>query len=384
MWVPYNNYILYIFIFIIIMKLVIERETLLEPLQAISGIAERRQSLPILSNTLVNVHDEGVTFTATDLEVELIISINRPVQEPGMSALPARKLLDITRSLPANSEIEIASRDSRAVIKSGRSRFSLLAMPAAEYPVIGDFEPTLVLEIPPKDLREIIEETQFSMAHQDVRYWFNGLMLEIRNNRIRAVATDGHRLALSETEVTQDVETPIQIIVPKKGVIEISKLLTEASSAAQVWVGSNHVQIRLGAYKLTSKLIDGRFPDYERVLSEKGDKIVKANREGLRQGLIRTSILSNEKLKGIKLTLDKNILRSAAHNMEQEEAEEEIEVSYSGAPLEIGFNASYLLEVLSVIKAETVELEFSQPDKSCLIRPEGSSASRYVVGPIRL
>jgi DNA polymerase-3 subunit beta len=366
------------------MKLVIERETLLEPLQAISGIAERRQSLPILSNTLVNVHDEGVTFTATDLEVELIISINRPVQEPGMSALPARKLLDITRSLPANSEIEIASRDSRAVIKSGRSRFSLLAMPAAEYPVIGDFEPTLVLEIPPKDLREIIEETQFSMAHQDVRYWFNGLMLEIRNNRIRAVATDGHRLALSETEVTQDVETPIQIIVPKKGVIEISKLLTEASSAAQVWVGSNHVQIRLGAYKLTSKLIDGRFPDYERVLSEKGDKIVKANREGLRQGLIRTSILSNEKLKGIKLTLDKNILRSAAHNMEQEEAEEEIEVSYSGAPLEIGFNASYLLEVLSVIKAETVELEFSQPDKSCLIRPEGSSASRYVVGPIRL
>ena len=384
MWVPYNNYILYIFIFIIIMKLVIERETLLEPLQAISGIAERRQSLPILSNTLVNVHDEGVTFTATDLEVELIISINRPVQEPGMSALPARKLLDITRSLPANSEIEIASRDSRAVIKSGRSRFSLLAMPAAEYPVIGDFEPTLVLEIPPKDLREIIEETQFSMAHQDVRYWFNGLMLEIRNNRIRAVATDGHRLALSETEVTQDVETPIQIIVPKKGVIEISKLLTEASVSAQVWVGSNHVQIRLGAYKLTSKLIDGRFPDYERVLSEKGDKIVKANREGLRQGLIRTSILSNEKLKGIKLTLDKNILRSAAHNMEQEEAEEEIEVSYSGAPLEIGFNASYLLEVLSVIKAETVELEFSQPDKSCLIRPEGSSASRYVVGPIRL
>lgn len=366
------------------MKLVIDRETLLEPLQAISGIAERRQSLPILSNALIHAHDDGVTFTATDLEVELVISINQQVQEPGLSTLPAKKLLDITRSLPANSGIEIESSDVRAVVRSGRSRFSLLAMPAVEYPVIGDFEPSLIFEIPSKNLREIIEGTQFSMAHQDVRYWFNGLMLEIGNNRIRAVATDGHRLALSEVAVTMDIQVPAQIIIPRKGVIEISKLLSETNDAVQVQVGSNHVQIRLGTSKLTSKLIDGRFPDYERVLSEKGDKIVKANREGLKQGLARTSILSNEKFRGIKLALDKNVLRSAAHNMEQEEAEEEIEVTYSGASLEIGFNVSYLLEVLSAIKTETVELEFSQPDKSCLIRPEGLSSSRYVVGPIRL
>ncbi len=366
------------------MKLVISREALLEPLQAISGIAERRQSLPILSNALVNAQDESVIFTATDLEVELVIDINQQVQEPGISTLPARKLLDITRSLPPNSQIEIESSDLRAVVRSGKSRFSLAAVPAAEYPVIGDFGPTLVFEIPNKNLKEIIEETQFSMAHQDVRYWFNGLMLEIGNNRIRAVATDGHRLALSEVAVTQDTGTPVQIIVPRKGVIEISKILTETGDAVQVRVGSNHVQVSLGSYKLTSKLIDGRFPDYERVLLEKGDKIVKANREGLRQGLARTSILSNEKFRGVKIALERNVLHSAAHNTEQEEAEEEIEVNYSGAPLEIGFNASYLLEVLSVIKTETVQLEFSRPDKSCLIRPEGPSSSRYVVGPIRL
>jgi DNA polymerase-3 subunit beta len=318
-------------------------------LQAISGIVERRLSLPILATTLVNAQRESITFTATDLEVELVTGISQPVQEPGIITLPAKKLLDITRSLPPNSAIGIESSDSRAAVRCGKSRFSLLAVPAADYPVIGDFEPTLVFEIPPRDLKGIIEGTQFSMAHQDVRYWFNGLMLEIGNNRIRAVATDGHRLALSEAEVVVDIETPIQV--------------------------------KQGAYTLTSKLIDGRFPDYERVLAEKGDKIVKANRESLRQGLARTSILSNEKFRGIKIALEMNVLRSAAHNTEQEEAEEEIEVNYSGAPLEIGFNASYLLDVLS----DTVRLEFSKPDRSCLIRPEGGSANcRYVVGPIRL
>jgi DNA polymerase III subunit beta len=367
------------------MKLLTNRETLLEPLQAISGIVERRLSLPILATTLVNAQRESITFTATDLEVELVTGISQPVQEPGIITLPAKKLLDITRSLPPNSAIGIESSDSRAAVRCGKSRFSLLAVPAAEYPVIGDFEPILVFEIPPRELKGIIERTQFSMAHQDVRYWFNGLMLEIGNNRIRAVATDGHRLALSEAEAVVDIETPMQIIVPRKGIIEIFRILAETSEAVQIRVGTNHIQVKQGAYTLTSKLIDGRFPDYERVLTEKGDKIVKANRENLRQGLARTSILSNEKFKGIKIALEMNVLRSAAHNTEQEEAEEEIEVNYSGAPLEIGFNASYLLDVLSVIKTDTVRLEFSKPDRSCLIHPEGGSANcRYVVGPIRL
>ncbi|MGH9879767.1 MAG: DNA polymerase III subunit beta, partial [Nitrososphaerales archaeon] len=329
-----------------------------------------------------------------DLEVELATNIDQKAQEPGAITLPAKKLLDITRSLPGNSMLEVCSESSRAMIKSGKSWFTLAAIPASEFPTIGELEPTLTLCIPSKDLKTIIEHTQFSMAHQDVRYYLNGLMLEIGNRRVRAVATDGHRLALSEVGITVDTSLsacrdtqaaePLQIVIPRKGVMELSRMLTETSSEAHVLISTNHVQVKLGTRRLVSKLIDGRFPDYGRVLTETGDKVVKANREALRRGLARTSILSNEKFRGVKIILDRNTLRSVAHNPEQEEAEEEIDVEYLGAPLEIGFNALYLLDVLSAIETETVRLEFSGPDKSCLIQPEGQSGSRYVIGPMRL
>lgn len=366
------------------MKFTIDRETLLKPLQQVIGVVERRQTLPVLGNLLVVAGKDGLQMTATDLEVEIQSNVKLDVKEGGEITLPARKLADICKALPEEARIEIGIKDQKAQIRSGKSRFTLSTLPAADFPVVDKIQSDSEFSIPQNRLKELIDRTQFSMAQQDVRYYLNGLMLEIGKGLLRAVATDGHRLALCDMDVDLNSPNPRQVIVPRKGIQELQRLLDDSEAPVQVEIGSNHVRVRTDDVCFTSKLVDGRFPDYERVLPKGGDKRVLADRELFRQALSRTSILSNEKYRGIRLNLEKNNIRIQAHNPEQEEADEEFEVNYQGAGLEIGFNVTYLLDVLATVRSDEVELTLSDSNSSCLIRQPGTDQYRYVVMPMRL
>lgn len=366
------------------MKIEISRESLLPALQATNNVVERRHTLPILSNLLVHAEDTHLTLTATDMEVELICDVENVPLNTGSIALPARKLLDICRALPAEATIKIEVSADRARVASGRSRFTLAPMPAPEFPSIGSFDAEAEFEVPTETLSDLLESTHFAMAHQDVRYYLNGLLLELEGERVRAVATDGHRLALTDKTVSHNEEGMRQIIVPRKGVLEIVRLLNAAGETVKLRVGENHLQVSSGGQALTTKLVDGRFPDYERVIPRETDNRVVADRELLRAGLSRASILSNEKFRGIRLNFKKNLLVAVAHNPEQEEAEEEIEVTYDGDPIEIGFNVSYLLDVLGVMRSDTVRLDLIDANSSCVMQDPDDDSSRYVVMPMRL
>jgi len=366
------------------MKFEIGREELLKPLQAVIGVVERRQTLPVLANVLVVADGNGVSLTATDLEVELQARTGVAVDQPGRATLPARKLMDIVRNLPNEVRIKVSVEQDRALITAARSRFTLATLPADDFPSvehIGDAEPML---IPQSRLRRLIERTHFSMALQDVRYYLNGLLLEVESGRLRAVATDGHRLALAEVDVDVRVDAPKQVIVPRKGVQELLRLLEASDDNAEVTLGSNHVRVSMPDLRFTSKLIDGRFPDYQRVVPAAADKVMVADREGLRQALVRASILSNEKYRGVRFRLGQDLLGIQSNNPEQEEAHEELAVDYSSQPFEIGFNASYVLDALGAVDEAEVEVVFTDANSSCLIRGKGNSSSKYVVMPMRL
>lgn len=366
------------------MKLTAEREKLLAPLQAVIGVVERRQTMPVLANVLLGVRDGRLSITATDLEVELAASTEVGVLQAGDITVPGRKLLDILRALPEKAAVSLAMEGEKIVIKAGRSRFSLATLPAAEFPVIDDINSQQTLKIPRKELLRLLEKTHFSMAQQDVRYYLNGMLLEIDAMSLRAVATDGHRLALCETALAAKAKTSQQVIVPRKGVLELQRVLTDDEGTAEIAIGTNHVRAQIGDVRFTSKLIDGRFPEYSRVIPAAAPNAIRADRDVLRQALQRTAILSNEKYRGIRITVKKNMLTVQAHNPEQEEAEEEIEVSYEGNDLEVGFNVNYLLDALSVIEGQEVELGLTDSNSSCLIRSPGNAAARYVVMPMRL
>lgn len=366
------------------MKIYINREKFLGPLQTVSNVVEKRQALPILSNVLLNLDGNELTLTGTDMEVEVVVRIESASKETGSSTLPARKLVDICRALPADAMIELDVKDTRASVKSGRSRFALATLPAKDFPTLGDTPSTLTLRVDAKELRELIADTQFAMAHQDIRYYLNGLLVEFSENGVRAVATDGHRMALADMEWSTGLKDSQQVIVPRKGVGEIVRLLAEAAGEVELQVGPAHLKVRSAERTITTKLIDGKFPDYQRVIPAQSDKIVTGNREMLRQGLARTSILSSEKFRGVRLVLKKDLLQALAHNPEHEEAEEELPVTYSGPELEIGFNVVYLLEVLAAIKTDTVQMELASPDRSCLVLPIGDQTRKYVIMPMRL
>ncbi|MGQ0658479.1 MAG: DNA polymerase III subunit beta [Chromatiales bacterium] len=367
------------------MKISINREQLISPLQTVTSVVEKRQALPILSNILVVAEAQQLTLIGTDMEVEIIVKISTSSGNAGSTTLPARKFMDICRALPPDSQVQIETKENRATVKSGRSRFTLATLPAADFPAVGDTPASFRVTVQAKALRELIGDTQFAMAHQDIRYYLNGLLLEFSGPRIRAVATDGHRMALGDLEWETSVqEEVVQIIVPRKGVAELSRLLAEVEGDVDLHVGPNHLKVQTATRTLTSKLIDGKFPDYQRVIPMKSDKLVVGNREVLRQGLVRTSILSNEKFRGVRLVLRNDQIQALAHNPDQEEAEEEMAVEYAGPEMEIGFNVGYLLDVLSAVKTDKVQMELSTPDKSCLMQPLGDGSRKYVVMPMRL
>ena len=366
------------------MKLTIKREELLPALQLVIGVVERRQTLPILSNLLLNVNGNGMQFTATDMEVELVVSVKKNVNGSADVTLPARKLFDICRALPDDASINLSLSGDRATVTSGKSRFTLSTLPAAEYPVTEIGEALAEFSVTQGVLKSLLERTAFAMAQQDVRYYLNGLLLEVGGKRVCAVATDGHRLALCEEEVTGGAKEKMQIIVPRKGIMELIRLLNDGDELVRVGISRNHLRVEIGSVRFTSKLIDGKFPDYDKVIPAEAETIVKAEREALRQTLVRASILSNEKYRGVRLTLSKNSLRALAHNPDQEEAEEEISVDYAGDNVEIGFNVSYLLDALSIIRTDKVRLTITDPNNSALILPDDDSSCKYVVMPMRL
>jgi DNA polymerase III subunit beta len=362
------------------MKLTAKRETLLEPLQAVSGVVERRQTMPILANILLVAKDGQLSVTATDLEVELVASTELAVEAEGEITVPGRKLLDICKALPEGANIKMALDGDRVTLRAGRSRFTLSTLPASEFPTIDEVAGQQRIKLGQSDLKRLLDKTQFSMAHQDVRYYLNGLLIEAKNGELRAVATDGHRLALAEMKT--EVEGEIQVIVPRKGVLELSRLL-HGDGEVSVAIGTNHIQVELDGIRFTSKLIDGRFPDYDRVIPQDGE-ILKVDRPLVREALQRAAILSNEKYRGIRLLVSENTLKIQAHNPEQEEAEEEVEVTYTGPDVEIGFNVNYLLDALQAVDSDEVLISVTDANSSCLISVADDDDCRYVVMPMRL
>ncbi|MEO5703337.1 MAG: DNA polymerase III subunit beta [Gammaproteobacteria bacterium] len=365
------------------MKFTVQREAFLRTLQIVCGVVERRQTLPILSHLLFAVDQGRLTMTATDLEVEIIAPFALADKvEDGKITVPARKLLDICRTLPDDAKIEISLQKERLHVRSGKSRFTLATLPATDFPNVDVISGANSFTIAQSELKRIIDATQFAMAQQDVRYYLNGLMLELGDGKITAVATDGHRLALCEANAQLDFNETRQAIVPRKAVTEMSRLLTDTDESMEVQLGTNHIQFTTSEMSFTSKLIDGRFPDYQSVLPKGGDKHVSAERIALRQALTRASVLSNEKYRSIRFHLTEGTLRLHAHNPDQEEAEEELAVDYHGSELEIGFNAGYLLDTLSAISEERVTITLSDGNSSCLI--QGRDNCKYVVMPMRL
>lgn len=365
------------------MKLSASREALLKPLQAVIGVVERRQTMPILANVLLVARSGQLSVTATDLEVELVASADVEVENGGEVTVPGRKLLDICRALPEGAEVSISQSGEKLAVRSGRSKFSLTTLPAAEFPVVEDIKATQSVEVPQDVLARLLEKTHFSMAQQDVRYYLNGLLLETGKNYLRTVATDGHRLALSQAEIKASGASEQQVIVPRKGVLELQRLLGDEGSV-NIELGTNHVRIQLETIRFTSKLIDGRFPEYERVIPKDTSNELSADRQAFRSALQRTAILSNEKYRGIRLVIKDSGVTLQAHNPEQEEAEEQLEVEYSGEDIEIGFNVNYLLDALGAIESANVTLSVVDGNSSCLLREPGNDDSKYVVMPMRL
>ena len=366
------------------MKFTINRNALLPGLQAVNSVIERRHTLPVLSNLLLNVNQQFITLTGTDMEVELHVSIQAPAESEAEFTLSARKLLDICRALPEDAVLDFTVEKEKVTLKSGKSRFTLATLPAKEFPVSEISESTTKLKLEQGDLKNLLDDTMFAMAQQDVRYYLNGLLLELGPTTIRAVATDGHRLALKEIAANTGQGENIQIIVPRKGVIELSRLLQDEGSPVTLEISKNHLRIQVENTRLTSKLIDGKFPDYQRVVPEISTHPVKASKEALKQSLTRASILSNEKYRGVRLILKPGSIVALAHNPEQEEAEETIEVEYAGGEMEIGFNVNYLIDAINAIKTETLIMTTTNPDSSCMLLPEGQDDCKYVVMPMRL
>jgi DNA polymerase-3 subunit beta len=365
------------------MKLTATREQILSPLQSVIGVVERRQTMPVLSNVLLSARNNRLGVTGTDLEVELVASTEVQVQQAGDVTVPGRKLLDICRALPEGTQLTLMTEAERATLRCGRSRFALSTLPAAEFPVVEEINAELTVTVAQADCRRLIDKTHFSMAQQDVRYYLNGMLLEADGSTLRAVATDGHRLALCEIPLSTPVRTKQQVIVPRKGVLELQRCLG-SEGPLELAIGTNHVRAQIGDIRFTSKLIDGRFPDYARVIPTRPSRLVEADRETLGQALQRTAILSNEKYRGIRLQLKPGLLTLQAHNPEQEEAEDQLEVQYSGEEMEIGFNVTYLLDALSAIDTDRVQVGLTDSNSSCLITGQGVSSTRYVVMPMRL
>jgi len=366
------------------MNIKINRETLLKPLSSVSSIVERRHTLPILSNLLLEAKENRIVLTATDLEMQISLSVNTDIGGELSTTVSAKKLLDICRSLPEDAEITMATTDSRIQVKTGKSRFNLQTLPAADYPVMTKATGTsTVISIPQRELKKLFKQVEFAMAQQDIRYYLNGLLFEVSGNNLNIVGTDGHRLSFTSTQLGQSYEKQ-EVILPRKTVIELIKLLDESDEEVTIELTSGQANFSFSDIRLISKVIDGKFPDYTRVIPTGHQNTFTADRTSILLSMQRASILSNEKYRGIRMVLGNNSLRLISTNSEQEEAEEELEIGYSGDSLDIGFNVTYMIDVLNNVNAQNVVFSFADANSSCLVTVAEDENYKYVVMPMRI
>lgn len=368
------------------MNIKINRDTLLKPLSAVSGIVERRHTLPILSNLLLEAKDEKIVLTATDLEMQISLSVHTAIGGELSTTISAKKLLDICRALPENTEINMATTDSRVQVKAGKSKFNLQTLPAADYPVMtkSASSASATITIGQGTLKRLFKQVEFAMAQQDIRYYLNGLLMEVQGNQLHVVGTDGHRLSYTNTTLDQEFEKT-EVILPRKTVLELTKLLDEQSdSPVVIDLLNGQVSFEFGDIQLISKVIDGKFPDYNRVIPSGHQNTFDVNRQSILSALQRASILSNEKYRSIRMVITDGQLKLISTNTEQEEAEEELDIDYSKAPLDIGFNVTYLIDVLNNLSDETIQFAFADANSSCLITTASDTNYKYVVMPMRI
>jgi len=366
------------------MQFTTTRDILLEALQKVAGVIERRSTMPILANVLLRVHDDYLTIVGTDLEIELITRTRIEGTE-GETTVPARKLLDICRLLPTGTQVHCSLKSEGALtLKAGRSRFSLVTLPSDGFPEFQLKGEETEACIGGESLRKLLGKTLYAMAQQDVRYYLNGLLLELEGDTIRAIASDGHRLAWCQQPLEQPVEALKQPIVPRKGVQELSRLLESDEHSLALHLTDNAIRLVLPDVVFSAKLIDGRYPNYQRVFPQQVAGTITCDRQALKDAISRVSILSNEQYRGIRFDVDGNLLKLSAHNPEQEEAEEELEVLYQGPRFSAGFNASYMADAVSHLEADTITLSFAEQNLTCLLQDPEDPCVRHIVMPMRL
>lgn len=370
------------------MKISVERAALIPALSVVGGVVERRQTLPILGNLLIDAEGDQIRLKGTDLEIEISSVVNAKIHEPGSTTLPARKLIDIVRSLPDQGVVELRTEGDRASLVCERSRFVLSTLSATDFPAMESPAAEICLTLDRDVLRRLLEKTSFAMAHQDVRYYLNGVLLEFGPQRMTAVATDGHRLSkvngqVYKVETTPDFESR-QVIIPAKTVTELKRLLSTASEDVRLGVSERTLRVDLANTVVVSKLVEGQYPDYNRVIPAGLERRATIDREGLRAALQRTAILSNEKYKGVRVTFDEGRLLLETNNPEKELAEDELEIEYSGEKVSVGFNVAYVLDVLSAVDAPLVDVEFGNAESSAVWHGKGSADEVFVIMPMRL
>lgn len=369
------------------MKLVqLERDALLKPLQAVTGIVEKRHTLPILSNVLIERKQDRLHLVATDLEIQVATSTEscKGGDEDISLTVSARKLQDILRSLPEQTDTTLDVQNNRLQVRAGKSRFNLQTLPAADFPAIAEPGAALAkVTLPQKALRELLLLVQYAMAQQDIRYYLNGLLLVLDGGQVKVIATDGHRLSYAARPLGQQQEKR-EVILPRKAVLELGRLLGDGEETVDIEIFASLVRFSFGSIMLTTKIIDGKFPDYTRVVPTNYQKRFSVKRQELLQSLQRAAILSNEKFRGVRWMVAANSLRISCTNNEQEEAQEELEIAYGGEALDIGFNITYLLDVLNNVHSDSVDCSFGDANSSMLVTVADIPEFRYVVMPMRI
>lgn len=361
-----------------------ERDVLLKPIQTVSGIVERRHTLPILSNLLLRKAGGELSFLATDIEVQISTKAPCEAGQDASTTVAARKLLDILRALPSSATVTLELNNKKLNIKAGKSRFSLQTLAADDFPTVAqatDFKAGFSLT--QRALKALIALVQYAMAQQDIRYYLNGLLLIVESNQAKVVATDGHRLAFAALVIDAQVEKQ-EVIIPRKTVIELERLLEDSDELIRVDIAGSQVRFQFGNVELVSKLVEGKFPDYQRVIPTGYKNAFVISREELIGCLQRAAILTNEKFKGVRCIVGNGSLKISCTNTDQEEAEEEAEIDYTGDTIDIGFNVTYLLDVLAHLKSETVTISLGDANSSALMTAGDNAEFKYVVMPMRI
>ena len=361
------------------------QEKFLGVLQSVAGIVERRHTLPILANVLIRKTGAQLQLTTSDLEIQIRTSAELGGDEGDFTTtVGARKLIDVLRSMPSDQTVSLESAQNKLVLKGGKSRFTLQTLPAEDFPLVQEadsFGP--VFSVPQKVLKELLSQVSFAMAVHDIRYYLNGILFVAEGKQLSLVATDGHRLAFSSA--TLDVEVPKQeVILPRKTVLEMQRLLSDKEGAIDMQFAANQAKFSFEGMEFVTKLVEGKFPDYNRVIPKNHQNIIILGREPLLRSLQRTAILTSEKFKGVRLNIEPGTLRVASNNAEQEEAVDELDIDYGGDSIEIGFNVTYLIDALNNMNQDMVKIELADSNSSALLTIPDNAAFKYVVMPMRI